>query len=165
MAAAIGVFIAAVYYVMTLRTAQRNMRITLTNSLMQSLLSEEWRRWFELLYMEWKDYDDFERKYGTDIGFDNASKRMNLWYTYNVLGRILESGLADKETLYNVMSVGAVWLWVKFKPIIEEHRRRYSGKDAYSGFEYLANEMLKMKRQRDPSFQIPETFAKYIPDE
>ena len=47
-AAAIGVFVAAVYYVMTLRTTQRNMRMTLetrklqiiTNTA-QNLLNEE----------------------------------------------------------------------------------------------------------------------------
>jgi hypothetical protein len=45
-AAAIGVCIAAIYYVPNLRTVQRNMRITLSTNLMQSMLSEEsMRRW------------------------------------------------------------------------------------------------------------------------
>jgi hypothetical protein len=130
---------------------------------MQSLLSEEsWRKWFELLSMEWKDYDDFEKKYGSDFNLDNASKRMNLWYQYDALGNLLRSGLADAETLYNVGSSAATWLWVKFKPIMNEHRIRYG--TTLSGFEYLATEMMKMRMQRQPSFKIPETFTKYVSD-
>jgi len=165
MVAATGVLVAAIYYIINLRTSQKNMRITLTNNLMQSQLSEEsWRKWIELMNMEWKNYDDFEKKYGSDYNPDNFSKRMNLWHSYNSLGNLLRSGLADRDTLYNVGLRSTVWLWVKFKPVIEENRRRYGDKTAFSGFEYLATEMMKMARQKDPSYKIPETFTKYVHD-
>ena len=126
MVAATGVLVAAIYYIINLRTSQKNMRITLTNNLMQSQLSEEsWRKWIELMNMEWKNYDNFEKKYGSDYNSDNFSKRMNLRHSYNSLGNLLRSGLADRDTLYNAGLRTTVWLWVKFKPIIEENRRRY----------------------------------------
>jgi len=165
MVAATGVLVAAIYYIINLRTSQKNMCITLTNNLMQSQLSEEsWRKWIELMNMEWKDYDNFEKKYGSDYNSDNFSKRMNLWHSYNSLGNLLRSGLADRDTLYNAGLRTTVWLWVKFKPIIEENRRRYGDKTSFSGFEYLATEMMRMARQKDPSYRIPETFTKYVPD-
>jgi hypothetical protein len=70
------------------------------------------------------------------------------------------------EAIFIVETViTAMWLWVKFKPIIEESRRRYSGKDGYAGFEFLATEMMKMKIQRDPSYRIPKTGMTYESDE
>jgi hypothetical protein len=32
------------------------------------------------------------------------------------------------------------------------------------GFEYLAGEMMKMKLERNPTYKVPETFAKYVPN-
>ena len=50
--------------------------------------------------MEWKDYDDFEKKYGSDYNLDNYAKRMSvcarayiprqlgsLWFYYPVKWR------------------------------------------------------------------------------
>jgi len=164
-AAAIGVCVAAFYYMMMLRINQRNMRITLTNNLMQSWQSyENQRRWGELLNMEWRDYDDFEKKYGSDNNLDNFALRQSMFYQLNSLGELLRSGLADGDTLFSTVGVGATWIWLKFKSVLEENRRRYSGKYALSGFEYLADEMMKIRRVKDPDYKIPETFARYVPD-
>ena len=71
-AGATGVAIAALFYVLNLRISQRNQRLTLETrkaqlymQIYQQLRSEEsQRRIIDVLNMEWKDYDDFERKYG-----------------------------------------------------------------------------------------------------
>jgi len=94
MAAAIGVFVAAIYYVMTLRITQRNMRMPLetrklqfiTNSAQHLLNEEGFKRYGELMNMEWRDYDDFERKYGSDFNMDNFAKRSTAWTTYSTFG-------------------------------------------------------------------------------
>ena len=165
-AGALGVCVAAFYYVFNMREQSKTRRITQTNNLMQTLLTVESNKiGGELLYMKWENYDDFEKKYGSDVNMDNWAKRVSLFYTYDTLGNLLKSGLADVETLYSVGTIiTAVWLWVKFKPIIEESRRRYSGKDGYAGFEYLATKMMEMKSRRDPLYKIPETGMAYVPD-
>ena len=164
-AGALGVCVAAFYYMMMVRINQRAVRINMTNNIMQSFISEEaQRRWFELLNMKWSDYDDFERKYGSDSNLDNAAKRQAVFYFFEILGNQLRNGYVDRETIYNTTNIGVSWTWAKFKPVIEENRRRYSGEDAMKGFEYLAGEMLRMKVERDPSYRIPENFAEYVPD-
>jgi hypothetical protein len=40
--------------------------------------------------------------------------------------------------------------WVKYDSIIKELRVRFNGGDWMENFEYLAGEMMKMKRQRSP---------------
>ena len=60
--------------------------------------------------------------------------------------------------------MSVIFTWAKFKPIIEENRRRYSGLESWKGFEYLANEMMRLSLLRDPSFKVPENLVKYVPD-
>ena len=163
--AGLSVGIAAIYYSFTLRINQRNNKIALTTSIMQTLLSEEaQRRWIDLINMEWTDYDDFERKYGSDVNPDNYAKRATVLNSCNVLGHLLTKNVADAETFYHAGTNTAIWIWEKFKPVILENRRRYSASNAFDGLEYLAEEMMKITRKADPSYEVPKTFAKYIPD-
>jgi hypothetical protein len=165
MVAATGVLVAAGYYIMILREQTRSRRLTQTNTLMQQIRTlETSRTWIELMNMQWSDYDDFEKKYGSDFNAENFAKRNHMWTQYDTIGNLLEAGILDRESVYRVLSFGASWLWAKFKPIIEENRKRYSGRDYMYGFEYLAGEMMKMKLERDPTYKVPETFAKYVPN-
>jgi hypothetical protein len=171
-AGALGVCIAAIFYVLNLRISQRNMRQTLetrklqfVTSITSQLLSEEGqRRYGELLNMEWKDYDDFERKYGSDYNLDNYAKRFSVWYTYNTLGMLVREKLVEPEVLYKINNVNPCLMWSKFKDIIKEQKKRYSGGDALSDFEFLSNEIHRVALSRDPSFRIPETLTHYVPD-
>ena len=165
MITAISVTIAAIYYTTTLRINQRNTKISVTTNIMQTLLTEEaQRRWIELINMEWTDYDDFERKYGSDNNPENYAKRASVWSSCNVFGHLLRKGVADAETFWYAGGTYSVWIWEKFKPIIIEHRRRYSSSTAYMEMEYLAEEMIKITRKKDPTYKVPDTFGKYIPD-
>ncbi len=162
---AASVTVAAIYYIMTLRINQRNGRITLTNNIMQSILTKENQKDFgELMNMTWVDYDDFEKKYGSDYNLDNFAKRMSAWSTYDALGNLLRQSLADLDTIYNSGTICILWTWVKFKPVIEEHRRRYGGKDAFNGFEYLGDSLMRLKKLNDPGFKFPAEFTRYIPE-
>jgi hypothetical protein len=166
MITATSVTIAALYYIFTVRINQRNSKIAITNSVMQTMLTEEaQRRWIDLINMEWTDYEDFDRKYGSDNNPENYAKRFSVWSSCNVLGHLLKKNVVDAETLYYAGALYATWIWAKFEPIIMEHRRRYSDVKSFDGLEYLAQEMLKITHKRDPSYEVPETFGKYIPDQ
>ncbi len=165
MITAASLTLAAIYYVSILRINQRNSRIALTYNIMQTMQSEQAQRnWIELMNMEWKDYDDFEQKYGSDVNPDNYAKRMSVWSGCNVLGHLLKKGVADAETCFFSGGTFSIFIWGKFKSILNEHSRRYVGSDAYTGIEYLAEEMLKLRKKADPSYQVPETFTKYTTD-
>jgi len=168
---AASVTVAAIYYMFTLRTNQRNLKMNLETrklqlitSLSQSLFSENgFKTYGELMNMEWKDYDDFERKYGSDFNLDNYSKRTSVNYTYNMIGMLLREKLVEPETLYRMGLLGASFMWYKFEDVINESRRRYMGKDNQEDFEFFAKEMLRIKMIRDPEYKLPEAFLKYIP--
>jgi hypothetical protein len=169
---ALGVGVAAFYYVMTLRVQQTNMvhtletrRIALIESVTIRTTNEEgMRSWFELLRYEWKDYEDFERKYGSENNPNAAAKRYGTWATYNSIGSMLRKEMVGAEDLYDIGLVSSVFLWEKFGSIIDEIRRRYMGRYYLRDLEYLAGEMNRVGRQKDPSFKVPETLDKFIPD-
>ncbi len=57
-AGAIGVCVAAGYYIVNLSMSQRKAKIDTTNQLLQLIVSREGvREYLELLNMEWKDYE------------------------------------------------------------------------------------------------------------
>ncbi len=60
--------------------------------------------------------------------------------------------------------IGSIFLWAKYKDVIEEGRRRYNGMDYMRDFEFLANEILRIKQIRDPSYKLPATLTQYVPD-
>jgi hypothetical protein len=172
-AGALGVCIAAIFYVLNLRISQRNMKQTLetrklqfVTSITNQLLSEEGQRRFgELLNMEWKDYDDFEKKYGSDYNLDNYAKRMSVWNTYNTLGMLVREKLVEPEVLYSITRTNPIFMWSKFKDLIAETHKRYGGGDTLSDFKFLSDELRRIALSKDPSFKIPETFMKYVPGE
>jgi hypothetical protein len=135
MVAATGVLVAAVYYIINLRNTQRNLQLTLETrqiSLLRDLTkesvnSEGMMSYIEQLGYEWKDYGDFERKYGTENNVEAAARRYSLWITYNSIGAMLRRGVIKIEDLYDAQQTSVLFMWEKYKGIIEESRRRYNG--------------------------------------
>jgi hypothetical protein len=132
------------------------MRISLTNNLIHQIATDEFiKKMADLMYMEWDSYDNFEEKYGSDVNLENYVKRVRVWTAYDSLGMLLKKGLADKDILYNSQVVyNSVWLWHKYQDVLEVNRKLYSGIDGWTGLEYLANEMHKIKLQRDTNWKI-----------
>jgi hypothetical protein len=178
-AGASGVCIAAIFYILNLRISQRNQELTLkaqqqtletrklqfvTNITNQLNSEEGHRRYVELMNMEWKDYDDFERKYGSDYNIDNTAKRFCVWGNYNTLGMLVREKLVEPELLYPIIDCTVLNHWSKFKDVIKEQRKRYGPEDDLSDFEFLYNEILRVTLSRNPSYKTLETFGHYVPD-
>jgi hypothetical protein len=157
----LGVFVAAVYYILNMRETTKNRRAALTNNLMQFLTSVERNRiGLELLTMNWKDFDDFYKKYDSTVNPDNYAKRMSFWSYYEILGVQYRNGILDMETIYAVSNVSIINNWMHFKPIIEEYRKLDYGKDFYKNWESMANDLARIKTSRDPSWKGSKSHIK-----
>jgi hypothetical protein len=170
---AITVSIAAIYYTLTLRYTRRNQDLQLGTRQAQLFaqfvlfgLSSGWLdEYIELLNMEWEDYDDFEKKYGSDNNPRSFAMRHRAWFHYTIMGKFLKEGLLDIDLVYSLLTDTAVWQWYKWRDVIEEQRRRYHTPDFVSDWEYLVAEVLKYKEKLGYSWEPPETFGRYIPDQ
>ena len=159
-AGALSVILGVIYYIINMRETNKNRRVTLTNSLMQSFLSEEVsRRWLDIMQAEWVDFDDFYRKYDSTVDPDFYAKRDSFWRTFDIWGYQYMSGYLDIGTVWAISNEAVAFTWMKYGPIIEEYKARsgYTPHE-FEYFEYLAYEMAKMMAKMDPTFEMSSTF-------
>jgi hypothetical protein len=155
-AGALGVCIAAIFYVLNLRISQRNMKANTETRQFQLLMQlsapsytkEGFRNWFEFANMEWKDYDDFEKKYGADANPESLLVREFMIGWFNKTGLLLRYGMIDRMLLYDFLGPDYITLWNKYGEIIRTQRELYSWPEFARDWEYLYNEMVKIATGR-----------------
>jgi hypothetical protein len=155
MAGALGVCMAALYYVMNLRVQQTNMKQTLETRQAQLFMqiynkftSEEGIKHQLLLwefdtsnstYEEWLEYYRGNPDYRTAM----------LWITYVIEG----IGLLIREDLVNIrlvaifMAGSTRMLWETFRDIVYKERGRREYRRFASEWEYTYNELMKYMKE------------------
>jgi hypothetical protein len=162
-AGALGVFIAAIFYVLNLRISQRNSKLALKTqeqtletrqaqllmSIFQNYSSKEFQTDMEEMAHVWKwsDYDDFMTRYGME-NVKEIGKHATVFQIYEGTGVFVKRGLVNPELVYDLMRESVIVIWEKFSPIIENWRTRYNAPQIYLGFEFLYHEMKKVRDER-----------------
>ncbi|UCD45784.1 MAG: hypothetical protein JSV27_04675 [Candidatus Bathyarchaeota archaeon] len=166
-----GLSIAAsiAYYASVLRNANKTQQMQLETRRTQAFmeltneLHQEKRliQMMELYKMDWEDYDDFERKYGSDRNIENFGKRYPIWYFYNRIGWLLHEGVIDVKTVNAITAQFTLWMWDKFKSVILKQREIYNLPDFCIWFEYLAGEIERYRDEIGISTEIPKGYGSY----
>ena len=164
----VGVF----YHIMTLRNTRRNQDLQLETRSLQLFMQlfqqmntpDFLKNYIEILNWEWDAYHDFEMKYGSDYNEEAWAKRVSWLRRYNVIGLMLRDKRIDAEFLFDFIGTGVINLWKKYEPIIMEQRVSYVPY-IFQWFEYLADEMNRVRLNRGITEPLRETFFRYIPDE
>jgi hypothetical protein len=159
MAGALGVCVAAIYYMMTLRTQKTNLKTTLETRQMQLYMQalqetrtrEFVRDWIEITYHQnFKDYEDWRSKYGPSVNPDSYTAWVHVTQLYQGIGFLVQSKVLDSETLSKYIQPRSfIFLWEKIQPIVKYHREKLYPA-AYNSLEYLVNEMntlLKLSKE------------------
>ena len=162
-AGALGVCIAAIFYVLNLRISQRNQELmlkaqrqTLETRQIQLMMQlsefittkEGMRNYLEFNNMEWKDYDDFEKKYGSDVNPDSYALRESLAGWFNKAGILLREGMIDRELLYGFLGFAAISAWNKYGGLVRTQRELWKMPELWRSWEYLYGEMVKIAAER-----------------
>ena len=156
-----GVIAGFSYYILVLRTQIQTRQAQLFSTLSKDLSDyDSWVRNRELMYMEWDDYDDFEKKYGSDTNPIAYAQ----WTFSNNLGVMLKRNLVDEEMVYDSIGSSIIMMWDKFEPIIKEQRVRYMGPNFLEHFEYLIKRMKHIQEIKEIQWKPPTTSIKFIPD-
>jgi len=157
MVAATGVLVAAVYYVMTLRTTQRNMKANLEtrqaqfmNQISEDLTSlESQRSLFETMNMEWTDWEDFEKRWGTTgENLEGATRRFSIMKKFENVGWLLEKGFLDPEWTYSQFHISVTPLWLKYEPYVMQMRKKFNSPTIFIGLEYLGRSFIEIERSK-----------------
>ena len=166
MVAATGVLVAAVFYILNLRVSQRNMKVTLETRQAQfwmqlslTITEENIEKFIEMMKWDWKDYENFEQKYGTENNPKAAAQRLKLWTSFDLIGLYLRQGLLDREVVYRQMGSYVLWVGMKFGDVMKEWEKAYRLTGTLDDFFYLYGEMGKM---RGGVSAPAETFMSYV---
>ncbi len=152
----LGLTASIFYYAMVLRHQNKSRETQLFTQIFQNFKTVSiWREYLDHQNMEWEDYDDFHRKYGMG-NLDTYSKTRSVWWTLCNIGRLVLDGMIEKERVYAWVGSLIIGEWNWSKPLVEEWRRRDNNPHILSDFEYIGEEMIKMRAQHNLDYHIEQ---------
>lgn len=166
-AAAIGVLIAAIYYVFTLRINQRSIRHTLETRqaqiFMQLYALYDNREFFEdygkiCNVYKYEDLADWTKKYGPSVDIGAYAAWIRVGRFLDGAGLLVRKNLIDAELVIDQMREVIMSAWVKMGPWVHESRQMLEHPQLWENFEYLANEA----RKRYPKLVLAERWDHWV---
>ena len=144
-----GVIAGFSYYVLMVRNQSKERKIQNFMTLLERRRTPQtYRDSFQILQIEWKDYNDYIEKYDSSVDLENASLRNAIWAFYDGVGLSLKENMIDAETVYSLLGMQSLLVWFKWETVIKKIREGTLGDDWMENFEYLANRMIKMRQER-----------------
>jgi len=155
-AGALGVCVAAAYYVITLQVQQKNSKANLEtrqaqfmNQIAEDISSlESMRSWVDASNIEWTDWEDFDKKWDSSMNPENASRRWSIMSKFDNLGWLLEKRMLDPDWCYSQFHVMMTPLWMKYEPYVMHMRTRYNSPTILIGFEYLGRTFAEIEKNK-----------------
>mgnify|MGYP002395903582 CR=1 FL=1 len=157
MAAAIGVTLAAICYILTLWNTQKNMKMTLETRQAQ-LFTQIYNRWnsrdvvraYGLIRYkyQYERMNDFLDQHGQLVDPEAYADFQTLNNFFEGLGVLVKKGMVDIGWVEELFAGRIVWFWKRFESLFMEARKRLNDPTQYSNIEYLYNEMTRRERQR-----------------
>ena len=150
-----GVIAGFSYYVLTVRNQQRNQQLQLetrqaqlfTQYIFQILTTESLKEYYQIFEMEWKDIEDFYRKYGLTTNPDIHAFRTRLFELLNILGTYVRNDLIGIELVNEAIGGGILRMWPKFRDVIEYERTHIYTSNYMRDMAYLYEETLKYREK------------------
>jgi len=105
---------------------------------------ENQKTMIEMLRWEWKDYNDFEAKYG--VG--GWAKYLSYMSQLEGIAFLVINGFLDPNHVYDLQYMSIIGLWEKFLSLIIESREIFSNPQILSKVEYLYGEMKRIQEER-----------------
>jgi len=154
----LGIFMAAVYYISTLRNNQKTQQLQLETRQAQLFMQiynqgtnnrEFIEAWSRVQHMKFTNLQEFLE----EIDYENPDTRENL-YAINILTGYYEGlGTLVKEDMLNIRWVALLFgswtrmFWEKVEPIAEEIRVHHNAPRLFSETQYLYNELMKYMKE------------------
>ncbi|MGD0803978.1 MAG: hypothetical protein ABSA11_07895 [Candidatus Bathyarchaeia archaeon] len=76
------------------------------------------RDFYEVLFLDWVDVDDFRKRYDHKVNKESFVERFSIWQTYDNIGYLVREGLVDPNIVFDAAGFHCVMIWGLYKPII-----------------------------------------------
>jgi hypothetical protein len=145
---ATSVTIAAIYYIITLRSNNKTRQAQLFMQIYSHVQEPEFmKNWNEVMDRDWKELVESLKAGGAKTPFQNVSWLSVAMY-FEGIGVLLKKGLIDIDFVYELMPTRASSYWAKFEPFYKMVRETMNFPQAGRNVEYLAGEMNKIAARR-----------------
>jgi len=148
MLASASVVAGVTYYALQIRHQNRMRQTDLVTRLSYDIsTNKEFLEAFaDTFEVEFKDYDDFVKRYGKPISRSQVPMSfMMMGNFFEQIGVLFRNRLIDASLISQLFPIEIVW--EKMKPLVEGMRREYHNPGFFEWFEYLYNEMKKREQQ------------------
>jgi len=156
MAGALGVCVAAVYYVMNIRNAEKARR----REIIFRKLPTQDRYYYDAFYTVAKMTDfntpeEFREKYNHWVKHDAFCKLMYILNNYNLVGMLLVEKLASPEEIFQIYPPNMlVGFYEKFEFIVKRNRMNMSGEEANPEFFRSLEMLYREAKRRYPKLDV-----------
>jgi hypothetical protein len=176
-AGALGVCVAAIFYVLNLRISQKNQELmlktqqqTLETRQAQMFMSiydkntsiEFSKAWEKIVFTPWSTFQEYSKLWEDPVFNDEAMLVANI---YEGIGVLVKEGLLDIRLVALLMCGKVLRYGEKIMPILDEGRRAMGYRRWLSETEYLYNELIKYIGEHpefDTQFErVPHAHALY----
>jgi len=149
---AAGVLVGIVYYILEMKNQTRIRKTDLIIRLYSRLHSSEFEDAYpKIMNLQFRDYDDFVKKYGTRHSGKNPELDRAIGAVcgfFELVGTLLHRKHIDLVLVYDSFGVSMIKeVWEKIKPLTVAIRREVNDPAWGAGFEYLYNELMKKEPQ------------------
>jgi hypothetical protein len=166
----VGILVGIVYYLFIMRNQQRTRELTLkaqehaTETRQTQIFlrlheqinnTETYTSWAELVNIE-IDNEEYLQKYDSSVNPVHFAKRAHHWFIYNTIGELLLMGIVKPELIRRLMiPTMVISMWERWEHIIRATRARENAPDIWTGFEFLYNELKRLRREMGyPEYQL-----------
>ncbi len=150
--AAVGVLFGVVLTVQELRHLVRQRQTDLVTRLSYDISTnrEFLEAFVDTFEVEFKDYDDFVKRYGKPISRNQVPMSfMMMGNFFEQIGVLFRNRLIDASLISQLFPIDIVW--EKMKPLAEGMRKEYHNPGFFEWFEYLYNELKKSEQKLQQS--------------
>ena len=153
----VGVF----YHIMTLQNTRKNQELTLKAqqlatetrqatlfmNLYQTARSPQFTEYSDhiLFRINFTDWEDLEQKLHPDTRSEERTMWFSVLYFYDGIGLLVKKNLVDISMVDEMFGLQIKMLWQKMGPHEIESRERFNEPSLFRNFEYLYNEIIKIR--------------------
>lgn len=107
--------------------------------------------------LDWENFDDYIEKYGPQNNLQTSSIMESQMSYLDGLGVLVKKKVIDLDTVYDITGRRVIMYWLKFETVIKGLHSAIGfgpGPDYCESFEYLANEMIRIRQRRGEAFPL-----------
>ena len=154
MVAATGVLIAAVFYVLNMRTTLQTRQAQLFMPIYSTYYNEEFIKAFqEVQIWSYADYDDYMAKYSYAANPEDYMQYRKVFGYLEGLGVLVRRKLIDPSLVDDLMSGAIIITWEKLKPYILESRKRRNWPQVGEQIEYFYEQIRPIVLSQHPELE------------